>query len=60
MSAPDGFGFDKASRNRAEEKAAVESIPPLNPEFPWDRELFDPEFFGFKASPEEEAKAVGL
>ena len=52
----DAFGFDKASRNRADEAAQAAQIPTsLNPEFPYIIEPFDPNFFGLKANPEPSA-----
>lgn len=48
-----GLGLDPAAlriaRQRAEEAAAT--VPPLNPEFPYRRVLFDPFYFGLDAVP---------
>ena len=54
---PDHFGFDKAARNRAAEAADAAKIPAsLNPEFPYVKEPFDPQFFSLKAEPEGNQK----
>lgn len=47
----DGFGLDKAARLKAKQEAEVEAEkpPPLEPEFPYVCEAFDPEFFGMNS-----------
>ena len=49
----DGFGLDKAARLKAkhEAEAAADKPPPLEPDFPWVCEGFDPVFFNIPADP---------
>jgi len=49
----DGYGLDKAERLKAkhEAEAEKEKPPPLEPEFPYVCEGFDPGFFGIPADP---------
>jgi len=51
----DGYGLDKAARLKAkhEAEAEKEKPPPLEPEFPWVCEAFDPGFFALPPLPEE-------
>ena len=50
----DGYGLDKAARLQAKHDAEAEADkpPPLEPEFPWVCEPFDPGFFGITADSE--------
>jgi hypothetical protein len=43
----DGYGLDKGARLTAKHEADAEADkpPPLEPEFPWVCEAFDPGFF---------------
>lgn len=47
----DGYGLDKGARLTAKHEAedAAKKPPPLEPEFPYVCEAFDPEFFNIAA-----------
>ena len=50
----DGYGLDKGARLTAKHEgdADAKKPPPLEPEFPWVCEPFDPGFFQITAAPE--------
>lgn len=54
LSQVDGYGLNKDARLKAERAAAIEEnkVPPLDPDFPFQVQPFDPFFFG--ARPEHE------
>lgn len=47
-----GYGLNKAARLQAkrDEKAAEDEPPPLEPDFPYQVQPFDPLFFGIDQS----------
>lgn len=47
----DAYGFNKAARLRAER--VPQEVPPLEPDFPYEVEMFPAGFFGAEPSVEE-------
>ena len=48
-----GLGLDKAARlkTKRDQEAEAQKPQPLNPQFPFKAEPFDPEFFRIQAEP---------